>query len=101
MRGLAGFLSALLRLFQQWARLFKNLTAWEQTVQARPARLREVSDFGSNPGNLRMFSYAPSALGDEAIVRRVADTPEAGRKKVNNVVRAAAASAATVDSSDI
>ena len=42
-----------------------------------------------------------SALGDEAIVRRVAETPEGGRKNVNKVVLAAAASAATVDSSDI
>src|SRR5690349_17222082 len=27
-------------------------------------RLREVRDFGSNPGNLRMFGYRPSTLAD-------------------------------------
>ena len=62
MRGLADFLSALLRLFQQWARLVTDLTAWQQTVQAQPARLSEVSDFGSNPGNLRMLAYVPDRL---------------------------------------
>src|SRR3954454_15102349 len=58
MRGLADLLSALLRLFQQWAHLLTALPAWEKTVQAQPARLREVTGFGSNPGNLRMFAYA-------------------------------------------
>src|SRR3954466_3547035 len=62
MRGLADFLSALLRLFQQWARLVTDLTAWQQTVQVQPARLSEVSDFGSNPGNLRMLAYVPDRL---------------------------------------
>src|SRR6185437_11271036 len=28
------------------------------------ARLRELFGFGSNPGNLRMFSYQPPALAD-------------------------------------
>jgi poly(hydroxyalkanoate) depolymerase family esterase len=28
----------------------------------RPTRLREVSGFGTNPGNLRMFAYAPKNL---------------------------------------
>lgn len=62
MRGLADLLSALLRLFQQWAHLLTALPAWEKTVQAQPARLREVTGFGSNPGNLRMFAYVPDQL---------------------------------------
>ena len=53
------FLSGLLRLFRQWAQLLTDLPAWERTVQAQPIRLREVSDFGVNPGNLRMFAYVP------------------------------------------
>ena len=62
MRSLADLLSAILRLFQQWARLLTDLPAWEKTVQAQPARLREVTGFGSNPGNLRMFAYVPDQL---------------------------------------
>src|SRR5580765_5297586 len=46
----------------------KFLQALER-VRARGAghgntRLREIFDFGSNPGNLRMFSYRPSTLAD-------------------------------------
>ena len=62
MRSLGDLLSAILRLFQQWARLLTDLPAWEKTVQAQPARLREVTGFGSNPGNLRMFAYVPDQL---------------------------------------
>src|SRR5580765_2832623 len=28
--------------------------------------LHEISDFGSNPGNLRMFGYRPSTLADNS-----------------------------------
>jgi poly(hydroxyalkanoate) depolymerase family esterase len=39
------------------------------TVDAVPSRLREVSQFGSNPGNLRMFTYVPPRLAaDPALV---------------------------------
>src|SRR6478735_12287550 len=62
MPGIADFLSGLLRLFRQWAQLLTDLSAWERTVQAQPTRLQEVSDFGSNPGNLRMFAYVPKQL---------------------------------------
>ena len=31
-------------------------------LEERPNRLIEVTDFGSNPGNLRMLSYVPSTL---------------------------------------
>ena len=48
----------------------KFLRALER-VRARGAglgstRLHEISDFGSNPGNLRMFSYRPSTLADNS-----------------------------------
>ena len=32
----------------------------------RPTRLRELTGFGANPGNLRMFSYAPEDLPPKA-----------------------------------
>ncbi|MBK8176537.1 MAG: PHB depolymerase family esterase [Rhodospirillales bacterium] len=33
------------------------------TAQARAPRLTEVTDFGSNPGNLKMLAYVPESLG--------------------------------------
>lgn len=33
-----------------------------ETIDTRPSRLVEVSDFGANPGNLRMLCYVPAAL---------------------------------------
>ena len=33
---------------------------------ARPTRLRELTEFGANPGNLRMFVYAPEHLPPKA-----------------------------------
>ena len=32
----------------------------------RPARMRELTGFGANPGNLRMFAYAPEDLPPQA-----------------------------------
>ena len=32
----------------------------------RPTRLRELTGFGTNPGNLRMFAYAPEHMPPEA-----------------------------------
>ena len=32
----------------------------------RPTRLRELTEFGANPGNLRMFAYTPDCLPPEA-----------------------------------
>jgi poly(hydroxyalkanoate) depolymerase family esterase len=33
---------------------------------SRPTRLRELTGFGANPGNLRMFSYAPEGMPPNA-----------------------------------
>ena len=63
---LADALSDLLRLLRQWAQMLSDLTAWDRIVQSTPTRLREVRDFGSNPGNLRMFTYAPDPLPSSA-----------------------------------
>src|SRR5437899_12957672 len=34
----------------------------------RPTRLRELTGFGANPGNLRMFAYAPEDMPPKAPV---------------------------------
>ena len=59
-------LSHLLRLLRQWAQLLGDLTAWDRIVQSTPTRLQEGRDFGSNPGNLRMFTYVPDPLPNSA-----------------------------------
>jgi hypothetical protein len=59
-------LSHLLRLLRQWAQLLGDLTAWDRIVQSTPTRLQEGRDFGSNPGNLRMFTYVPDSLPNSA-----------------------------------
>jgi poly(hydroxyalkanoate) depolymerase family esterase len=59
-------LSHLLRLLRQWAQLLGDLTAWDRIVQSTPTRLQEGRDFGSNPGNLRMFTYVPDPLPNAA-----------------------------------
>src|SRR5947199_8274997 len=35
-------------------------------VASRPTRLRELTGFGANPGNRRMFSYAPADIPPKA-----------------------------------
>ena len=65
MTGLRKTLAKLARLRRRWEKL---LAAAQRSpaVHAGPARqqerLQEVASFGSNPGNLRMFVYAPDAL---------------------------------------
>jgi poly(hydroxyalkanoate) depolymerase family esterase len=65
MTGLRKTLAKLARLRRRWE---KRLAAAQQSgaPHAGPARqqqrLQEVASFGSNPGNLRMFVYAPDAL---------------------------------------
>ncbi|MGE0769111.1 MAG: PHB depolymerase family esterase [Hyphomicrobiaceae bacterium] len=43
----------------------KRLRAGSKTARrpARPSRLRELTHFGSNPGNLRMHVYVPDGVG--------------------------------------
>ena len=63
---LADALSNLRRLLRQWAQLLADLTAWDRIVQATSTRLCEVTGFGSNAGNLRMFTYTPNPLPNSA-----------------------------------
>ena len=60
-------LDELIRLRQRWTRLltggFAGGSAPDTAAQAAAAaRLNEVEGFGSNPGGLRMLSYAPPHL---------------------------------------
>ncbi len=38
----------------------------EELLLTTQASLQEVASFGSNPGNLRMFRYAPAGLSADA-----------------------------------
>jgi poly(hydroxyalkanoate) depolymerase family esterase len=44
----------------------KKAAAARVAPARRPTRLREQTEFGANPGNLRMFVYAPEHLPSEA-----------------------------------
>jgi hypothetical protein len=49
----------------RWEKLLSALTAvqaWSEQVDAQENRLLEVTAFGSNPGELRMYSYVPAGL---------------------------------------
>ena len=49
----------------RWEKLLSALTAvqaWSEQVDSQENRLREVTAFGSNPGELRMYSYIPEGL---------------------------------------
>lgn len=53
------------RYRRQWEKLLSALAtvqAWADTVDKKESRLVEVTDFGSNPGNLRMLTYVPNQL---------------------------------------
>ena len=58
-------LAGLARSPGEWKRLLHGLTG-RQNGHAHPITtpLRETHGFGSNPGNLRMFSHRPPALAD-------------------------------------
>lgn len=49
----------------RWEKLLStlaNVQAWSEQVEAQETRLREVTDFGLNPGELRMLTYLPADL---------------------------------------
>jgi len=49
----------------RWEKLLSTLTAvkaWSDQVDAQEHRLVEVTAFGSNPGELRMYAYVPDDL---------------------------------------
>ncbi len=53
----------------RWEKLLSALTAvqaWSEQVDSQENRLLEVTDFGSNPGELRMYRYVPDRLPENA-----------------------------------
>ncbi len=64
MKGLGRMIGRMARNRAHWERLMKasraSLSSGVPT--AAPSRLTEVDRFGKNPGNLRMFTYAPPNL---------------------------------------
>lgn len=44
----------------------RKARAWAEKVDAKPSRLAEVGDFGTNPGNLKMLTYVPPGLLESA-----------------------------------
>jgi poly(hydroxyalkanoate) depolymerase family esterase len=64
MAGIGSSLSRLRKLRDQFEKRLKAAAgklAWRPA--ARPTRLREIAEFGSNPGNLRMHAYVPNGVG--------------------------------------
>ena len=62
MKGLGKIISRMARNRRQWEGLMRASTAALPTFEApaeAPSRLTEMTGFGTNPGNLRMFSYVP------------------------------------------
>ncbi|MBV8421039.1 MAG: esterase, partial [Hyphomicrobiales bacterium] len=63
-----------MRDFREFRSKFEGLLAAARKKAAlapgvsarRPTRLRELAGFGANPGNLRMFAYAPEDLPPKA-----------------------------------
>ena len=64
MRKLGQTLSALARYRRHWSTLLQTTAATRGATgpSAAPTHLTELSGFGSNPGALRMFTYAPKNL---------------------------------------
>ena len=48
-------------LFEKRLKAASGKSSWSPS--ARPTRLREITNFGSNPGNLRMHAYVPDGVG--------------------------------------
>ena len=68
MSGLRKTLAKLARLRRRWEKLVATAQqsgATEAGPARQEGRLQEVPSFGSNPGNLRMLTYAPAALPSE------------------------------------
>ena len=62
MRKLGQTISALARYRRHWSTLLRTTQA-SGTSAARSDHLTELTNFGSNPGALRMFTYAPKNIG--------------------------------------
>src|SRR5262245_31509114 len=59
-------LQSLRSKFEDLLASVRGRAARSRVVPRRPTRLRELTGFGANPGNLRMFAYAPEHLPSKA-----------------------------------
>ena len=59
-------LQSLRSKFEHLLASVRGRAARSRVVPRRPTRLRELTGFGANPGNLRMFAYAPEHMPPEA-----------------------------------
>lgn len=53
----------------RWEKVLSSLSAvqaWSEKIEAQESRLVEVTGFGPNPGELRMFAYLPPGLPAKA-----------------------------------
>ena len=63
MRKLGQTISALARYRRHWSTLLQSTGATREAPQrSAPSHLIELTGFGTNPGALRMFTYAPKKL---------------------------------------
>jgi hypothetical protein len=62
MKGLKDTLANLARLRGRFERLLSSAAKRGTGAPAASPRHRETTAFGSNPGNLRMFSHVPKGL---------------------------------------
>jgi poly(hydroxyalkanoate) depolymerase family esterase len=61
--GLSRTIKNLAKQREHWAKILQTVAAPEPALpHAVPSRLREVTGFGSNPGQLRMLTYIPERL---------------------------------------
>jgi poly(hydroxyalkanoate) depolymerase family esterase len=67
LRKVLGSLQAFRSKFEGLLAVARNRAARPRSAPARrPTRLRELTGFGENPGNIRMFTYAPEHLPPRA-----------------------------------
>jgi len=65
-RQVLAHLQALQKKFERLLASARKKAARPSVATARPTRLRELTGFGANPGDLRMFAYAPEHLPPKA-----------------------------------
>jgi poly(hydroxyalkanoate) depolymerase family esterase len=65
-RQVLAHLQALQNKFERLLASARKKAARPSVATARPTRLRELTGFGANPGDLRMFAYAPEHLPPKA-----------------------------------
>ena len=65
-RRVLAHLQAFQNKFERLLASARKKAAHPRVATARPTRLRELTGFGANPGDLRMFAYAPGHLPPKA-----------------------------------